>query len=110
MLQRIMISISLLLKPSVVIADEATTALDVKTQAIILSEFEKLRDDNIGLIVVSHDFGVIAQIADDVAVMKDGSIIEYGTVYDLFDNPQKEYTRELLEARLLRKEVLKCLK
>ncbi len=110
MLQRIMISISLMLKPFIVIADEATTALDVKTQAIILSEFEKMRNDNIGLIVVSHEFGVIAQIADDVAVMKDGRIIEYGTVYDLFDNPKKKYTKELLEARLLRKEVPQCLK
>lgn len=105
MLQRIMIAISLMLKPLIIIADEATTALDVKTQSIILTEFEKIRDNDIGLIVVSHDFGVIAQIADDVIVMKDGEIIEEGTVYDIFDTPKETYTKELLDARLLRKEV-----
>lgn len=105
MLQRIMIAISLMLTPSVIIADEATTALDVKTQSLILSEFERIRDNDIGLIVVSHDFGVIARIADDVIVMKDGEIIENGTVYDIFDNTKDDYTKELLSARLLRKEV-----
>lgn len=108
MLQRIMIAISLMLNPLVIIADEATTALDVKTQSIILSEFEKMRDCGIGLIVVSHDFGVIAQIADNVIVMKDGEVIESGTVCDLFDNPRRGYTKKLLSARFLRKEVELC--
>lgn len=106
MLQRIMIAISLMLNPSIIIADEATTALDVKIQSVILSEFERIRDDNIGLIVVSHDFGVIAQVADDVIVMKDGEIIESGTVYEIFKNPKQGYTKELLAARLLRKGVV----
>lgn len=105
MLQRIMIAISLILKPSIIIADEATTALDVKTQSIILNQFKKIRDSGISLIVVSHDFGVIAQIADDVIVMKDGEIVESGTVYQIFYNPNKEYTQELLDARLLADEV-----
>lgn len=108
MLQRIMIAISLMLKPTVIIADEATTAIDVKTQSIILSEFEKMRDNNIGLIIVSHDFGVIAQIADEVVVMKEGEIIESGMVCDIFDNPRSEYTKELLSARFLRQEVEWC--
>ena len=110
MLQRIMISLSLMLKPTIIIADEVTTALDVKTQDIILTEFEKIRNENIGLMVVSHDFGVIAQIADDVIVVKDGEIIESGTVFDIFDNPQTAYTKELLSARFLIKEVDLCLK
>lgn len=105
MLQRMMIALSLMLKPSIIIADEVTTALDVKTQGIILAEFEQIRDENIGLMVVSHDFGVIAQIADDVIVMKDGEIIESGTVFDLFDHPKTAYTKALLSARFLRKEV-----
>lgn len=105
MLQRIMIALSLMVEPSVIIADEATTALDVKTQNIILGEFEKISNKNIALIIVSHDFGVIAQIADDVIVMKDGKIIEEGTVFELFDNPEKKYTKKLLEARFLKRGV-----
>lgn len=110
MLQRIMIAISLMLKPSIIIADEATTALDVKTQAIILSEFKKMKAFNIGMIIVSHDFGVIAQMADDVIVMKDGNIIESGSVHDVFYMPQEEYTKKLLDSRLLNKRVSRCYK
>lgn len=105
MLQRVMIALSLMLEPKVIIADEATTALDVKTQAIIIKEFEKLRDSGIAMIVVSHDFGVIAQIADHIIVMKDGEVIEAGTSYQMFYNPSAPYTKELLEARLLTEEV-----
>ncbi|MCG8641811.1 MAG: ABC transporter ATP-binding protein [Desulfobacterales bacterium] len=101
MLQRIMIAISLLLEPSVIIADEATTALDVKTQSIILDEFKRIRDSGIGLIVVTHDFGVIAKIADDVIVMKGGRIVESGTVHQIFYNPKVKYTKALLNARFL---------
>lgn len=105
MLQRVMIAISLILEPSIIIADEATTALDVKTQSIILNEFNKMRDSGIGLIVITHDFGVIAKVADDVIVMKEGEIIDGGTVHEIFYNPRTEYTKELLDARLLVDEV-----
>lgn len=101
--QRIMIAISLMLNPEIIIADEATTALDIKNQSIILAEMEKICDKDIGLIVVSHDFGVIAQLADDVMVMKSGEIIERGIVNEIFYNPQNEYTKELLEARFLKR-------
>ncbi|MCG8538477.1 MAG: ABC transporter ATP-binding protein [Clostridia bacterium] len=105
MLQRIMIAIALLLEPRIIIADEATTALDVSTQSIILDEFKKIQDKGISLIVVTHDFGVIAKVANDVIVMKDGEIIEDGTVHEIFYNPKTEYTKELLKARLLADEV-----
>ena len=105
MLQRVMIAIALMLEPSVIIADEATTALDVNNQAIILDEFKKMRDSGISLLVVTHDFGVIAKVADDVVVMKAGEIIESGTVYQIFYSPKTEYTKELLKARFLIDEV-----
>ena len=105
MLQRVMIAISLMLKPSIIIADEATTALDVKNQAIILTEFQRIRSSGVGLLVVTHDFGVIAKIADDVLVMKDGEVVESGTVYKIFHSPQEVYTKELLQARFLVDEV-----
>lgn len=101
MLQRIMIAIALMLGPEVVIADEATTALDVNTQAIVLAELENIRDIGMALIVVTHDFGVVAQMADDVMVMHEGEIVENATVYDVFDNPTHPYTKELLNARIL---------
>lgn len=101
MLQRVMIAIALMFKPDIIIADEATTALDVKNQSLILDQFKRMRDNGIGLVVVTHDFGVIAQIADDVLVMKAGEIIERGSVYQIFYDPKTEYTKELLEARFL---------
>nr|WP_243259345.1 ABC transporter ATP-binding protein [Clostridium sp. 'deep sea'] len=105
MLQRVMIAISLMLKPSIIIADEATTALDVKNQSIILEEFKKIRNDGVGLIIVTHDFGVVAKIADEVIVMKNGEIIESGSVYRIFHHAQNNYTKELLKARFLVDEV-----
>ncbi|WDV46502.1 ABC transporter ATP-binding protein [Clostridiaceae bacterium M8S5] len=105
MLQRIMIALSLVLKPKIIIADEATTALDVKTQSIILEQFLDISNKGIGLMVISHDFGVIAQIADDVIVMKDGKVIESGSVNQIFYHPSNPYTKELLKARLLTDEV-----
>ena len=109
MLQRVMIAIALMLEPSIIIADEATTALDVKNQAIILEQFQRMRDSGIGLLVVTHDFGVIAQVADDVLVMKAGEIIEQGSVYQIFYNPKTEYTKELLQSRFLVDEEQLCL-
>ncbi len=104
MLQRVMIALALLHEPDIIIADEATTALDVKNQHMVLEEFEKLKRRGIGLLLVTHDFGVAAKLADDMLVMRKGKIIESGTVYDLFATPRQTYTKELLDASMLRKE------
>jgi len=104
MLQRIMIALSMILSPEIIIADEATTALDVHTQAIILDEFLKMRNSGIALVIVTHNFGVLAKLADNVIVIKDGEVVEEGTVYQIFDSPQHSYTKELLNATVLRRE------
>lgn len=102
MLQRLMIILALSSSPDIIIADEATTALDIKTQSIVLDEFKKIKEMGISLIIVTHDFGVIAKLADNVIVMKDGTFIESGTVYDIFDSPKELYTKELLLSNLLK--------
>ena len=102
MLQRLMIILALSLSPDIIIADEATTALDIKTQSTVLDEFKKIKEMGISLIIVTHDFGVIAKLADNVVVMKDGNFIESGTVYDIFDSPKNSYTKELLLSNLLK--------
>ncbi|SRR3712207_3153375 len=102
MLQRLMIILALSLSPDIIIADEATTALDIKTQSTVLDEFNKIKKMGISLIIVTHDFGVIAKLADNVIVMKDGNFIESGTVYDIFDSPKELYTKELLLSNLLK--------
>jgi len=104
MLQRIVIALALILEPEIIIADEATTALDVKNQKDVLDEIEKMKKRGISVLLVTHDFGVAAKLADDVIVMKEGKIIESGTVHDIFASPEHPYTRELLKASLLVKE------
>lgn len=100
MLQRVMIAISMCLRPSVVIADEPTTALDVTNQLQVLRELDRLRREcGTSILLISHDLGVISQLADDVAVMQNGRIIETADVFQLFDCPQHEYTKKLLHAR-----------
>ncbi len=106
MLQRIVIALALILEPEIIIADEATTALDVKNQNDVLDEIEKMKKNGISVLLVTHDFGVAAKLADDVIVMKEGKIIESGTVHDIFASPQHPYTWELLKASLLVKEQL----
>ncbi len=102
MLQRIMIGLAISLNPGLLIADEPTTALDVKNQAMVLHELEKIKRDYMpGILLVTHDFGVIAQIADEVAVMRNGKIVEKGAVHKIFSAPEHPYTKELLGARLL---------
>lgn len=103
MLQRIMIALALLLSPELIIADEATTALDVHTQAVILEEFTAIRNAGISMIVVTHNFGVLAKLADDVVVLRDGSVVEHGSVYQIFDKPTQPYTQELLQASNLKR-------
>jgi oligopeptide/dipeptide ABC transporter ATP-binding protein len=97
MRQRVMISIALANEPDVLIADEATTALDVTIEAQVLELIKELRDETgMGVIFITHDFGVVAEIADRVAVMYGGNVVERGDVFELFDDPQHPYTQGLL--------------
>lgn len=96
--QRVMIAMAICLQPKVLIADEPTTALDVTVQAQILTELRRLRDEqNTGILLITHDIGVVAQMADDVAVMKDGVIVETGSVHRIFEQPAHPYTKALLQ-------------
>lgn len=97
MRQRAMIAIALACKPSLVIADEPTTALDVTIQAQILDLLKKLQSEmQSGIILITHDLGVVAEMADKVAVMYAGQIVETAPVVELFENPLHPYTRSLL--------------
>ncbi|QJR20012.1 ABC transporter ATP-binding protein [Pelagibacterium halotolerans] len=97
--QRIMIAMAVALKPDVLIADEPTTALDVTVQAQILDLLKELQQETgMGLLLITHDLGVVAQIADRLVVMKDGQVVESGDVLDVFQSPKHDYTRMLLEA------------
>jgi oligopeptide/dipeptide ABC transporter ATP-binding protein len=97
MRQRAMIAMSLANNPDVLIADEPTTALDVTIQAQIIELIDKLKDDfNSAVILITHDLGVVADIADDIAVMYAGRIVEYGAKRDVFYDPQHPYTWGLL--------------
>ncbi|MFN3403491.1 MAG: ABC transporter ATP-binding protein [Cytophagaceae bacterium] len=98
--QRVMIAMAMSCHPSILIADEPTTALDVTVQARILNLMRHLRDENdMSIIFITHDLGVIAEIADKVMVMYHGKIVEYGTVWDIFSNPKHPYTKGLLACR-----------
>ncbi len=98
MRQRVMIAIALACDPKVLIADEPTTALDVTIQAQIIELIKELRAKlGMAIIWITHDLGVIAEIADRVAVMYAGQIVEHAEVSELFKNPQHPYTRALLE-------------
>ena len=97
MRQRVMIAMALVCNPSLLIADEPTTALDVTIQAQILQLIRKVRDDlGAGVLLITHDLGVVAQTADDVAVMYLGRIVEQGSVQDVLKNPKHPYTKGLL--------------
>ena len=97
--QRIMIAMALVLEPQLLIADEPTTALDVTTQAQILNLLKDIqRRKGTGIMFITHDFGVVAEIADRVAVMKHGRIVEQGSVGDVLRSPQNPYTRQLIAA------------
>ncbi|MBM3605410.1 MAG: ABC transporter ATP-binding protein [Alphaproteobacteria bacterium] len=97
--QRIMIAMALVLEPVLLIADEPTTALDVTTQKQILSLIDEMqRDHGTAVLFITHDMGVVAEIADTVYVMKQGEIVEHGAVERLLRAPQADYTRKLLRA------------
>lgn len=98
--QRVMIAMALSCNPELLIADEPTTALDVTVQKTILQLLLKIKTErNMGMIFISHDLGVISEIADEVAVMYKGEIVEQGTVDALFHHPQHPYTKGLLACR-----------
>ncbi len=97
MRQRMVIAIALSSNPEVLICDEPTTALDVTIQAQILELINQLKvERNLSIIFITHDLGVVANMADDIAVMYAGKIVEYGTVYDIFYDPRHPYTWALL--------------
>lgn len=99
MRQRVVIAMMMLLGPRVLIADEPTTALDVTVQAQILDLLREIvRDTQIGLILITHDMGVVAEMADHVLVMKAGKAEEFGEVAEIFSAPKAAYTRDLLDA------------
>lgn len=98
--QRVMIAMAMSCNPSLLIADEPTTALDVTVQAKILDLMRQLRDENnMSIIFITHDLGVVAEIADKVIVMYQGKIVEQGTVWDIFSAPKHPYTKSLLACR-----------
>ena len=98
--QRVMIAMALSCNPKLLIADEPTTALDVTIQAQILDLIRRLRDERgMAILFITHDLGVIAEIADDVAVMYRGKLVEYDTAKNIFTRPQHPYTKGLLACR-----------
>ena len=99
MRQRVMIAMAIALHPEILIADEPTTALDVTVQAQILELMADLqREDNMGLILITHDLGVVAEVADKVAVMYAGRIVEQASIEEMFASPAHPYTVGLMES------------
>lgn len=99
MRQRVMIAMAISCNPSLLIADEPTTALDVTIQAQILDLMRNLQKDfDAGMILITHDLGVVAEMCQDVVVMYAGKIVEYGSVEDIFYRPKHHYTRGLLDS------------
>lgn len=97
--QRVVIAMAMVAGPRLLVADEATTALDVTVQAQILKIFCDLRDETgIGILFISHDLGIISEVCDRVAVMYQGRIVERGPAAAVLDAPEHPYTRALLES------------
>ncbi|MGV2854809.1 dipeptide ABC transporter ATP-binding protein [Glutamicibacter sp. AGC13] len=98
MRQRALIAQALAGNPQVVIADEATTALDSALTALVLSQLRELKEQGRGVLMISHDLAQVAHLADDIAVMRNGAIVEAGSTGQILGDPQHEYTRQLLRA------------
>jgi len=97
--QRVMIAMALALKPDLLIADEPTTALDVTVQADVLALLKELqRETGMGVLIITHDLGVVSEVADRVVVMEKGVLVESGTVREVYRNPQHPYTKKLIAA------------
>ncbi|MBQ3437690.1 MAG: ABC transporter ATP-binding protein [Fusobacterium sp.] len=100
MLQRIMIAIAIALKPKLIIADEPTTAIDSLNQKDIIEEFKILKNEmNVSLLFITHDLGVLSNLADNLIVMKDGEIVEKGNSENIISNPQHKHTKFLIDTR-----------
>ncbi len=97
--QRVMIAMAMSCEPELLIADEPTTALDVTIQAQILDQMRQLKEkSDMAIMLITHDMGVVAEMADDVVVMYAGEIVEFGSAEDIFDHPKHPYTKGLLKA------------
>lgn len=109
MLQRVVIAITLSLKPKILIADEPTTALDVDTRDIIIQEILKLKNKfGISIMYITHENEIIKNISDEIVVLKNGKIIEQGTKEKLIKSPKEQYTKALLEEKMDFKEKVKA--
>ena len=99
MQQRVGVAAAMLLNPKVILADEPTSALDVSIQRLVIDEMLKVRElFGTSMIIVSHNIGVINAMADNLIVMKDGQIIEYGKKDEVLNSPKEEYTKKLMSA------------
>lgn len=97
--QRVGVAMGMFFQPKLLLADEPTSALDVTTQSQVVEEMMGIcRDDNTAIIIVTHNLGVAAYMADEIIVMRYGDIVERGTAEEIVNNPQQEYTKELLDA------------
>lgn len=97
--QRVGIAMAMLLQPSLLLADEPTSALDVRTQQQIVEELKLMKQDtNMAVILVTHNIEIAEKLADQLLVMQDGQIKEYGNCREILDNPKNDYTRELIES------------
>jgi len=96
--QRVCIAAAVVCDPLLLLADEPTTALDVSLQKRILHLFRKFKNEGKGVVIITHDFGVVAEVGDRVIVLKEGTVVEEGNVFSIFDNPKHEYTKRLLRA------------
>ena len=106
MLQRVMIALTMLQAPKLIIADEITTAVDAASEYQILNQLEKIKASGVSLLVITHDFGVVAKLCDRVAVMKSGEIIEQGKTNEVLSTPRHDYTKQLMNASILFQEAL----
>ncbi|WP_251440038.1 ABC transporter ATP-binding protein [Veillonella intestinalis] len=101
MLQRIMIGVAMAMKPDILICDEPTTAIDSITQYEIIKEFKRIKDSKeVAMIFITHDISVISHLADEIMVLNQGQVADYGTFKDIMANPKDAYTKMLIEQKL----------